>query len=212
MPTNSTHTAQETGTETDEFAGGDNYPSANDVAGTDAPGLTRPTEPYATEAPLAEAGRDTIQTAGQLVERAANTGISQLDRGRQQTAEGLHALAGRLLMASSELEYQPAMANVAEFTAEGTERLATYLRDTDVRQIVSNVETTARRQPLLFIGGAFLVGLAAARFLKAAGGSSGQDRNGHASGSSGDLTGGRTDRFATYGIGGQPVRTDTGGV
>jgi len=35
---------------------------------------------------------------------------------------------------------------------------------------VSKVEDVARRQPLIFLGGAFLLGAAASRFIKAAGG------------------------------------------
>lgn len=123
------------------------------------------------EQPLAEAGRETVQTAGQLVERATNTGLRQADRGREQTAEGLHQLAGEIRTISTDMEtQQPAIATVAEVAADQTERIATYLRDTDVRQIIASVEGVARRQPLLFIGGAFVLGLAAARFLKAAGG------------------------------------------
>jgi len=47
------------------------------------------------------------------------------------------------------------------------ELLHVSVRDTDARQIISNVEDTARRQPLIFIGGAFLLGLAASRLIKA---------------------------------------------
>jgi hypothetical protein len=123
------------------------------------------------EQPLAEAGRETAQTAGQLVERATNTGLQQADRGREQTAEGLHQLAGEIRTISTDMEsQQPAIATVAEVAAEQTERIATYLRDTDARQIIASIEDVARRQPLLFIGGAFVLGLAGARFLKAAGG------------------------------------------
>jgi hypothetical protein len=46
---------------------------------------------------------------------------------------------------------------------------------TDARQIIGNVEDAARRQPLLFLGGAFALGLVAARVLKA-GTDTNQDR------------------------------------
>lgn len=46
------------------------------------------------------------------------------------------------------------------------ERLARYLHDRDVRQVVSDVEDLARRSPGMFLGGAFVIGLAASRFLK----------------------------------------------
>ena len=57
--------------------------------------------------------------------------------------------------------------------ADGTERVATFLRETDAREMVGAVEDIARRQPLLFVGGALLIGIAASRFIKAAGGGGG---------------------------------------
>jgi hypothetical protein len=142
--------------------------TASDMA---QPPLTATTIETEREQPLAEAGRETAQTAGRLAERAADTGLRQADRGREKTAEGLHKLAAEMRTISTDMEsQQPAIANVAEAAADQTERIATYLRDTDVRQIINNVEEVARRQPLLFVGGAFVLGLAAARFLKAAGG------------------------------------------
>ncbi len=62
-------------------------------------------------------------------------------------------------------------ANIATTVAEQTDRAATYLRQTDARQIVSNVEQMARKSPALFLAGAFVVGAIASRFIKAAGGS-----------------------------------------
>jgi hypothetical protein len=46
------------------------------------------------------------------------------------------------------------------------ERFAGYLRNRDVGQMVDDVERFARRQPGLFLGSAFTIGLLAARFLK----------------------------------------------
>ena len=65
---------------------------------------------------------------------------------------------------------QPQIADLASTAADQAEALAGYLRENDVRQIIGNVETFARRQPLLFLGGAFVLGVAASRFIKAAGG------------------------------------------
>jgi hypothetical protein len=146
-------------------------PTERTVSDMAQPPITATTIETEREQPLADAGRETAQTAGRLAERAANTGLRQADRGREKTAEGLHKLAGEMRTISTDMEsQQPAIATVAEAAADQTERIATYLRDTDVRQIINNVEDVARRQPLLFVGGAFVLGLAAARFLKAAGG------------------------------------------
>jgi len=64
---------------------------------------------------------------------------------------------------------QPTISNFADTAAEQADRLAAYLRETDARQMLNAVEDAARRQPLLFLGGAFVLGVAAARLLKAGG-------------------------------------------
>lgn len=136
------------------------------------------TEP---EHPLAEAGQNAGRTAGHVAERATGIGMQQADRIRMQAADGIHQLASSVRSASSDLSDQPAIANLATSAADGAERVAGFLRETDARDMVGAVEDMARRQPLIFVGGALLLGLAASRFIKAAGG------------------GGTSQRRATYG-------------
>jgi hypothetical protein len=101
------------------------------------------------------------------METAREAGLRQAEVGRQQAAEGLETLAGNIRRISSDLEtQQPAMADAANSLAEQTERLASYLRETDTPGILRDVEAAARRRPLLFVGGAFVAGLAAARILR----------------------------------------------
>jgi hypothetical protein len=50
--------------------------------------------------------------------------------------------------------------------ADQVERLSTYLRDSSFEDVIREAEDMARRQPLLFLGGAFLAGFLGARFLK----------------------------------------------
>jgi len=118
--------------------------------------------------PLAEAGREATESAGHIAGRAADLGIQQADRGRELAAEGLDKVASTVRRLSTDMQIdQPQIANVAMTAADKADDVARYLRETDARQIISNVEDTARRQPLFFIGGAFLLGLAAARLMKA---------------------------------------------
>lgn len=129
------------------------------------------------EHPLAQAGKDAGESAGHLAERAADLGMKRTDQTKDQMAHGLEQLAGSIRDASGQMRSeQPAMASAVSTAADQTERIATYLRDTDAREMIGTVEDVARRQPLLFIGGAFLIGVAASRFLKAGGGGS---TNGH---------------------------------
>jgi hypothetical protein len=143
----------------------DSTPSGQDAA-------TRGTETH----PLAETGREAGQRAGQLVERGAEIGIQQADRGLNLAASGADAVADSIRRVSVDMEAgQPQISEFASTAADQAEALAKYLRETDVRQIIGNVENFARRQPLLFVGGAFLAGMATSRFIKAAGGK--QDQN-----------------------------------
>jgi hypothetical protein len=149
--------------------------------------------------PLAGAGEDVGESAGRIAQRAADVGFTQADRGVNQAADKLEGLAGSIRQVAADMELdQPQMANVAQTAADQTEHIARYLRETDARQLIDNVENAARKQPLLFLGGAFLIGMAASRFLKAAGPKSdgstrghGPMRNGYRSGfGSGDTVGG----------------------
>ena len=118
--------------------------------------------------PLAEAGQQATESVGHIAGRAADLGIQQADRGREMAADGLDKVAVTVRRLSSDMQIdQPQIANVAATAADQADKVAQYLRQTDARQIIGKVEDTARQQPLLFIGGAFLLGLAASRLIKA---------------------------------------------
>lgn len=53
--------------------------------------------------------------------------------------------------------------------ADQVERLSTYVRSRTIGDLISDVEGFARREPAIFVGGAFALGLIAARFLKSSG-------------------------------------------
>jgi hypothetical protein len=127
--------------------------------------------------PLAEAGQQATESIGHLASRAADVGLQQADRGRQQAANGIESVADSIRRITSDMQVeQPAIANAADTAAHQAERFATYLREHNAREIVGNVETFARRQPLLFLGGAFLLGTAVSRFVKAAAGGQGLEQ------------------------------------
>lgn len=153
--------------------------------------------------PLADAGRELTQDAGRLAERATDIGIQRVDQGREQVAEQVQGVAGAIRRVSTDLESeQPTIADLAQTAAEQAERMSQYLRSTDTRQIVRTVEDFGRRQPALFLGGAFVIGLAASRVLKAANGSD-ASRSGYAmsSGSTAYGIGSRRDGWAGTGSG-----------
>src|SRR5690606_40974563 len=63
-------------------------------------------------------------------------------------------------------------ARAAEQAAGQIARLSQGLKNKDVGELMNDAQRLARRQPALFVGGAFTLGLLGARFLK-----SSQERN-----------------------------------
>jgi hypothetical protein len=61
---------------------------------------------------------------------------------------------------------QETVAEYVEKAAAQLERFSENLREKDVSELLQDAQRLARRQPALFIGGSFAVGLLAARFLK----------------------------------------------
>lgn len=114
-----------------------------------------------------QAQAKTGQVAEQIKQQASSRLSGQIDR----AAEGLGNLSQALLGVSGQLRQQD-QALVAEYTtrtAEQVQRAARYLRGKDLDQLVDEAERFARRQPVVFVSGAFALGLVAARFLKSSG-------------------------------------------
>lgn len=172
----------------------DTFMDDSTIAGTDSTSLN-------AESPLNEAGREATESVGQIAGRAADVGLQRADQGKDEAAHTITRLASSMRQVSTDLEGdQPAIAGVARTAAEQVERLATYMERTDTRQIVNTVEDAARRQPLLFLGGAFALGVVAARLLKAGTGTDKeQTRNGQANGYVGSTRVGDFDGRASRG-------------
>lgn len=88
-----------------------------------------------------------------------------------QAADGLGTVSGAVRQVSQTLrdQQQGFLADYAERAAEQVERVQGFLRGKDLDQVVAATEQYARRQPMIFLGGAFSLGLLAARFLKSSG-------------------------------------------
>lgn len=63
-------------------------------------------------------------------------------------------------------EDQADLSKYAELIGDRVSNAARYLREHDPAELTHEVESFARRQPAIFLGGAFAIGLLAARFLK----------------------------------------------
>jgi len=109
------------------------------------------------------------QAATQVLDDVRDQATTRADQQREFVAGGVRSVAGAFRRMGDGGDNGPFAAYTAEFghkVADQVERAADYLRTRDVRNILSDAENYARRSPAVFLGGAFLLGLAASRFLK----------------------------------------------
>ena len=110
--------------------------------------------------------------ASQVVDRVKDQATTRADQQRQTLASGFRSVAqafhgmGEDLRDREESPGGQYGSKVGHAAAAQVEKLANYLEGRDVRQVIRDVENAARRSPAMFLGGAFLVGLLASRFLK----------------------------------------------
>lgn len=149
--------------------------------------------PIAAE-PVAEKAADVVDSAKAALATAADTAkvqASQLadqaktqasalaaqatDKVKEQIGTQKEKAAGSLGAISDAIRYsadslnesgQAPIANVVTSFATQIDGLTGYLRDKDVDQIASEVVDYAKKNPQVFVGGAFLLGIALARFIK----------------------------------------------
>jgi hypothetical protein len=109
----------------------------------------------------------TTTGAPSLMERARHGAFDQLDAQRERAATGLGSMVDALRESGRQLQGQNAtMASYVDGAASQLERFSGGIRERDVKQMVRDVETFARERPAIFLGSAFALGLAMARFLK----------------------------------------------
>ncbi len=110
--------------------------------------------------------------ADETTQEAKGAVRGQIDQRSTEYGQKLKAQVGDLRKLTGQLraQGQTVPAQVVERAVEPAERLANYLESSDADRILRDVENFARRQPWAVAGAAFVVGLAGARFLKAASG------------------------------------------
>lgn len=110
---------------------------------------------------LGDQGRKLAEGAGQKVG-------TKLDRQKSQIASTISSLASALSESSHSLdmEGEARIGRYAESLGAQLDRLAGYLEEQDLGDMLESVEDLARRRPAIAIGGCFLLGVMMARFLK----------------------------------------------
>lgn len=118
---------------------------------------------------VAQAADQAREQAGQVAGRISDTARTQVDQRSTQAGEKVSSLAGDLRGVGEQLREQGNEngAKVAEQVAQRAERAGGYLSESDADRILGDVEDLGRRQPWLVLAGGVVLGIAAARFLKA---------------------------------------------
>lgn len=127
------------------------------------------------KAGLEQTKNTVVDTAQQLKEKV--THVSEDVKGRTQTViedgkskvtSSLDSIASVLGRTTEELQSTDfkQIAPYGERLQHLTQDFSDYLKNAKASDLIHDAEALARRQPALFLGGAFALGLIAARFLK----------------------------------------------
>src|SRR3954452_23539269 len=111
-----------------------------------------------------QAQQKLMEVAGTAQEQAKTQIGGQLN----QVGEALESVADAMTSVGKQLREkdQDHLAGLADQAAQRVDQFSGYVKGRDVDQLIGDVEHFARRQPMVFLGGTFLLGLMAARFLK----------------------------------------------
>ena len=124
----------------------------------------------------AQATEKAQEVAGQAKEKAQEATDQakgrvreQVDQRSTEAGKQVSTTAGDLRSVSEELRKQgkDTPAKFAEQAADRTERVGSYLTESDADRILGDVEDFARRQPWAVVAGGLALGFAASRLLKA---------------------------------------------
>jgi hypothetical protein len=115
-----------------------------------------------------EKARQAQAKAGDIASQAREQVGTQLSGQKDRVAEGLGGMAQALRQTGQQMRDQDqlGLTGYVDRAASQVESFSSYLRENDMGRVVDDVERFARREPALFLGGAFVLGLLGARFLK----------------------------------------------
>ncbi len=114
---------------------------------------------------MKDAASETAGRAKEVVEHVKERANSELSTRADKSAGDLGAVAEALRKTSEGLSGNMVAPYVAK-AADKLEDVSRVLRTTNLDDAVKGTESFARREPLLFLGGAFVAGFCLARFLK----------------------------------------------
>lgn len=114
-----------------------------------------------------ELGDQAKHVAGDVMAQAKRAAQSRISGGKERAAQSLGQVADALRLTGERLEHDKSgLTDYVVRIADKVEAASGYLQRRNVRDVIDDVGGFARREPALFLGGAFAVGLLGGRFLK----------------------------------------------
>jgi hypothetical protein len=111
------------------------------------------------------------QKAGDVMDQVQQTAKTTVSQQKGRVAESMGTVAEALRKTGQNLyeQDQGSFGRMAEKAADRIEQFSDDLQNKSVDEMFYDVQNLARRDPQLFLGGAVVLGLLAARFLKSSG-------------------------------------------
>ncbi len=146
-------------------------------------------------------------TKSGIMDRVRERATAQLSTQKDRATDGLGSVAQAVRQSAQPLRdhKQDAIAQYVEKAADKIDSFSTQLKNRDVNELVNDVQRFARRQPALFVGSAFALGVIGARFLKSSADDNRHDRADHYRSPASGTPYGTGSRDTAYG-------TSTGGM
>ena len=116
---------------------------------------------------VADMAQQAKDTAGNVAKSTADTAKSQANAAKASVADEVSGIASALRTAAEEMRSGSPQERTFGQIAEGLADASDAMREKDLSTMVQDVSAFARKNPLVFLGGAALVGFAATRFAKA---------------------------------------------
>lgn len=111
------------------------------------------------------------EKVGETASQAQQQAKSQIAMGKDRVAESMESVANALRSSTDQMQGQETgfVGDYMNRAADKVSEISQHLRQSDVNQLMHETEDFARREPTIFLAGAFALGLIATRFLKSSG-------------------------------------------
>ena len=116
---------------------------------------------------ISEATSDAKEQAKRAAYHVTDQAKSTVDMRMSEVGQEVGSVAEAVRQTTYEIgEESQTIARYGERVAEQLETVSTYLNEKGVEDVLSDIQDFARRQPAVFLGGAFMLGMVVGRFMR----------------------------------------------